>query len=299
MTTRKQIPLREFRVSDEDPILFEIGKISDKAGVVKKFFSKPNRINFYEILWITEGAGTRYIDFQAYEIRPNSWFFLTPGQVHYWDVPQPINGYVMPFQGDFLDLDPSSQGLLRNLDFFHRIDRAPVMYLDDEQTQVMAGLIDHLMKEYQTRDFGRAILLRAIVRILLIRLQRFYKASQPQVAPSSDVLLIDRFQQLIDQHYLNERNVQPYADMMGVTANYLTITAKQVLGQAAGTLIRNRVIMESKRLLAHTDQTIVEICHTLHFEDPSYFSRFFRREVGQSPTVFRQDFQKKYHSIQN
>jgi hypothetical protein len=90
MDNLKDIPLWDFRFPHKDAIPFEIIRVEMPPKRVD--FSRPNRVNFYEILWITSGSGTRYIDFEGYPIQPNTFYCLTPGQIHFWNVRNPIAG---------------------------------------------------------------------------------------------------------------------------------------------------------------------------------------------------------------
>ena len=300
MDNPKDIPLWDFRYAHQGAIPFEIIRIEAVgqkgwAPSPKRVnFAKPNRVNFYEVLWVTSGSGTRYIDFEGYPIRPQTFFCITPGQIHSWDVQDAIAGYVMLFLEEFLSSGPAEREFLRDLDFFHRIDHDPVIYLDESEAPPFQVIVDLMIQEYEGDQFGRRIAIQSLFRLLLIRLERHYQDVHQMVAPSIQDAFIDRFQRLIDQHYLTKRHVKEYADLLGMTAGHLTSVSREVTGLPAGALIRNRVILEAKRLLAHTDRTATQLCYDLNFDDPSYFGRFFKRETGQSPLVFRQSFRGEH-----
>lgn len=295
-----KIPLHDFRALPEEPLPFEIIYIPDSVSIRKADFTRPHRPNFYEIMWIIDAIGTRTIDFKTYNLQPHTLFFLTPGQVHYWK-PSPetsINGYAIVFPEEFLQLASLDSNFLRNLDFFHRIDHDPVIYLTEAQAPLFQNLVEAMLSEFRSNHPGRSQMLQSLLQIFLIQAQRHYQGSTP-AAPSTEIQLIEQFRRLIDQRYLVIRSVQEYADLLGITAGYLTKISKDVTGQPASNLIRDRLIMEAKRLLAHTDNTVAEICAELQFDDPSYFSRFFKRETGASPLAFRQSFQEKYQTPPN
>ena len=86
------------------------------------------------------------------------------------------------------------------------------------------------------------------------------------------------------------------AGALGVTVAHLTTMVRQVMGVSAGTLLRQRRVLEAKRLLVHTDLTIAEIAFALSFADPSYFGRFFKRETKSTPRQFREEFKRKYQN---
>jgi len=68
------------------------------------------------------------------------------------------------------------------------------------------------------------------------------------------------------------------------------------MGVSAGALVRQRRILEAKRLLVHTDMTVSEIAYALNYADPSYFGRFFKRETNLTSSGFRQQFKRKYQN---
>ena len=82
--------------------------------------------------------------------------------------------------------------------------------------------------------------------------------------------------------------------MMGVSASHLSNTLKTMTGFTPAQLIHNEILLEAKRMLVHTRQTVSEVGYRLGFEDPSYFSRFFKREIGMNPTQFQTDIREKY-----
>ena len=81
-----------------------------------------------------------------------------------------------------------------------------------------------------------------------------------------------------------------YADLMNITANHLNAFVQDMLGKTAGEVIRDRVLLEAKRLLTNADMTIAEIGYHLNFKDNAYFNRFFKKYTGQTPETFRKQF---------
>ncbi|MBK6931019.1 MAG: AraC family transcriptional regulator [Saprospirales bacterium] len=83
-----------------------------------------------------------------------------------------------------------------------------------------------------------------------------------------------------------------YAEMLFITPNHLNALVNSVVGKPAGELIRDRVVLEAKRLLVNSDFNISQIADALHFEDNAYFTRFFKKYTGMSPEIFRQEYAK-------
>jgi AraC-like DNA-binding protein len=109
-----------------------------------------------------------------------------------------------------------------------------------------------------------------------------------------DVAII-KFKQLIEENYTAQKNVSPYAEMLGMNPSCLNELSKRTTGITAGELIRNRVIDETKKLLYSSGMAGKEIAFQLGFDDPAYFSRFFKKYTGTTLKEFRENSRKKYH----
>jgi len=99
--------------------------------------------------------------------------------------------------------------------------------------------------------------------------------------------LTEDYCRLVGTSFLERRTVAAYATLLGVSADHLSATFRKTTGFPPGILIQNHLILEAKRLLAHSTLAVGEIAERLKFKDPSYFSRFFRRATGVSPSEFR------------
>ncbi|MBK6643621.1 MAG: AraC family transcriptional regulator [Bacteroidetes bacterium] len=85
-----------------------------------------------------------------------------------------------------------------------------------------------------------------------------------------------------------------YAQLLNITAGHLNDTIHKDLGKTAGELIHDRIILEAKRLLYHSENSIKEIATELNYKDPSYFGRFLKTHSGSTPDQFRKAIREKY-----
>lgn len=127
---------------------------------------------------------------------------------------------------------------------------------------------------------------------LLLVIKRNYKAKGKDHVTND---LINRFKELVNQHFKTNRSVSHYAELMATTPGHLNDTVKKMTGKTAGSIIHERVLLEAKRLLYHSYLSIKEISIQLNFEDPSYFNRFFRTHAGSTSEQFRNSIREKYH----
>ncbi|MEM7335567.1 MAG: AraC family transcriptional regulator, partial [Chloroflexota bacterium] len=107
-------------------------------------------------------------------------------------------------------------------------------------------------------------------------------------ASSAAVQLTRAFQQAIERNYRQRRQVQAYAEMLGVTSNYLVKTVREMTSMTPKQLLQERLLLEAKRLLVHTPYSVNEISELLEFPNSTSFARWFKKEATQTPTEFRQ-----------
>lgn len=276
--------------TSHEEIPFEYLNFSDAPAIAQA--SWPHRHDFYEILYVTGGKGTHYIDFNAYPIEPNTFYFISPGQVHYWETTKPIEGEILVFTSDFLLLAPSDYMVLHELSFFHTVEGNPTLKLNETDHLKMKSLYRPIAEEAKANDYRMSSVLRAYLHILLIQIQRICAAQELETGGNQEKIaqkLTRQFKQLVTKQAVRVQSVQDYAGQLGVSVNHLNKTVKAATGYTPGQLIRQEVVIEAKRLFQHTDLTATEVGYRLGFDDSSYFGRFFKREVGITPGQFRQE----------
>ena len=289
----QDIPLHTFRTglkATHEKIPLEYLNFSDAPALTQS--TNPHRHNFYEVLYVTGGVGTHFIDFNAYPIEPNTFYFISPGQVHYWKTTVPIEGNILVFTNDFLLLAPADYMVLQELSFFHTVEGNPTLKLNETDHLQITSLFQAIAEEFKANDFRTSSVLRAYLHILLVQIQRICATQEIEAVLKQNKIaqkLTRQFKQLVAKQTVTGQSVQEYAGQLGVSVNHLNKTVKAATGYTPGQLIRQEVILEAKRLFQHTDLTATEIGYRLGFDDPSYFGRFFKREVGVSPGQFRQD----------
>ena len=299
---KQEIPLHTFKSGLQNfrPDIPFVNLSFAAAGALANV-AYPHRHNFYEILYVTGGEGTHFIDFNAYPIMAGTVYFISPGQVHYWNTTVPIEGEIFVFTEEFLLLAPSDYMVLHEFSFFHSIEGTPALTLSAAERQLVDSLILPIAGEYREDKFRSGSALRAYLHILLVEMERIsatHKDGAQDATATENAMpaLVRHFKQLVAQQFVTEQSVQAYADQLGVTISHLNNTVKAVTGQTPGQLIRQEVVLEAKRLFTHTDLTSTEIGYRLSFDDPSYFGRFFKRETAMTTMQFRENIAKNYRA---
>lgn len=231
--------------------------------------------DFFMILLITKGSGTHTIDFRPLEVKEKVVFFLSPGQAHEWKMSADTFGWQLMFSNKILLSDGHLWPLFspRSNSFLELTEAQNAQLLHELQAfkhETSASIIQHRLQ------------------IVLHLLQGWHTSAYPGDQHSAKNHILNRFLIQLEEHYTEQHSVGFYADQLHVNASYLTQVCSAMTNQSAGDHIRERLLLEAKRLLALTDTDVKGIAYDLGFKDTSYFSRFFKKYTDLTPVEFRE-----------
>jgi len=270
-------------------ILTQFEIIGDKAQA-----TFPHRHDHYEIIFLEDAAGEHIIDCESYQIKSPVFYFLSKGQIHFWKLHRPLIGTAILFPREFLIPPTAALDQGGDLTLFNGLSTASHLYIKDKHLPNIREQLHHIKEEYLRKTDRDLSMLKAHIHILLVSLFRIYAEEQNEPILNNSNAIVRQFRQLVAENYLQIRSVQEYANLIKISSTHLRESVKRVTGYSPGQLIRQEIIFEAKRKLANTHFTTAEIGYSLHFEDTSYFSRFFKRETGESPSNYRKEIRKKY-----
>ena len=175
---------------------------------------------------------------------------------------------------------------LKAFTIFKKTRILPVNTLSEADYQPVLSLFEKLLKEYQADNPFRMDLMRAYMLEILVFLSRCHPEEEVSKSVSQNPILA-AFEELIEANYKTIKMPKGYAKLLHVTPNHLNSICSATLGKPAGELIRDRVLLEAKRLLVNSTNSISQVAYELKFEDNAYFSRFFKKYTGLTPDQFR------------
>ncbi|MFN3849710.1 MAG: AraC family transcriptional regulator [Spirosomataceae bacterium] len=247
----------------------------------------PHRHDFYNLIFVTQGSGTHDIDFRRFDVVPNQLFFMNDGQIHEWDLSDDIKGYTLFFKKEFYNVaEPIFS--IPNLPFFNNsANEAQMVIFEPDEAKVIENFFEDILNEFQKKNTHNEAIIKTLLKIILIRSLRAY---QPNFSASGSNLNISKirvFEELIEKNYRKQKAVKDYADLMYMTANYLNAVCTKTVGKTAGEMIRDRILLEAKRLLIHSSMSVCQMGYYLGYDDCSYFIRMFKKDTGVTPEKFR------------
>ena len=243
--------------------------------------------SFYHLVFFTEGEGEQYIDFKKFSIKPGLIYFMIPGQVHNWNFKTPPEGYIINFSSTYFSSFLLETDYLSRFNFFSGHHESQVLDLALATQLQLTTIFEAILKEGLHTSGTSDDLVKTLLIQLFIAVARFQTTLEPAMSSSYNHILVKNFQDLIEANYKQLKLPKQYASLLYITPNHLNAVCNDFLQISAGNLIRNRILLEAKRLLINLDLRIGEIADELNFTDQSYFIKFFKKHEGVTPEKFR------------
>jgi AraC family transcriptional activator of pobA len=249
----------------------------------------PHRHDFYHLFWVESGNGTFVSDGRSYPVTRGSLIFVPPGQVHAWKLNDGLEGYVLCFEPALLfSGNDRPYRLLHDLAQFSATtkDRATLQIAGSTYESLRASFKDLANESIGNAEF-RGDMLRSQVTALLIRLHRLCLSTPSVEVQRYSTQLTNRFLLLLEKEEGKLQRTSYYTSALSVSPRVLADALLPETGKSPSAWIRDRTLLEARRLLTYTDLTISEIAYRLNFRNVSYFVRFYRRSAGVAPGTSR------------
>ncbi|MDN5214011.1 helix-turn-helix domain-containing protein [Fulvivirgaceae bacterium BMA12] len=288
--SKKRISSHDIAANCEAPEIpnFKVASFDNKICTAAEF-EENHKHDFFEIIWLKNGAGIHHIDLVEHSYDGSVFFVLAPGQIHKIDQKIISEGYVLKFQPGLFKNEKDVYDYLLDTCLFDSRTSCPVFNVPEKLSPVFDEIFLRMIDEFKHPEADTENILSAYVKILITHINRIkkYKLSDVQVPSNPQYALFKRFKIHIEHHYKTVHAVQAYAKMLNTQARTLNTVSRKFVNRSAGEMIQDRLILEAQRILYHEALSIKEICFELGFEDPAYFTRFFKKHTGLTPQQFK------------
>lgn len=234
-----------------------------------------------QFLYVQAGRAQVSIEGQARQLGPGTLQVVPVMSIHGFRFSEDIQGCILSLAKPALDaVGAGLQG--------QPFDQ-PGAYAAGADRGHLDDLFARLLDEYAVPRAERELMLHALLGALLVWIAR-RATEQPQPAASAQgrgQQHVAQFNRLIERYFKTHRPLDFYAQAIGVSTAHLNALCRQLAGQSALQLLNQRLTLEAKRNLVYTAMTVSEVADSLGFNEPAYFSRFFKRETGCTPKGFR------------
>ena len=237
---------------------------------------RPQRPSFHVLAIIEEGHGAHRSDFADRQLQPQTVVHLRPGVVHQWTDVDQIDGLLVLFtpRATGVDLETANAPSITR-------------HLDLEEWALLRAAAAHLQVEYadtlRLAASEAPAVLKHTLSALVLRAD-----NDPAVEPATSEHVIFRvYRTAVEEHFWHWRHVNDYASVMGYSSRTISRATLSAAGVTAKQFLDERITLEAKRLLAHTDITVSELAGALGFTQAANFITFFTAHTGRAPSPWR------------
>lgn len=273
-------PGNNMNIVADDEILFDVTECDTQL------LSQPVQFGYYTVILIPKGRGVYHADFGAFPFTGPVLLFSTPLQQIYIEEADQLSITMVRFHGDFYCIEYHRSEVACNGLLFNNCYLEPAVNLTPKDCRIFRTTLNELKQEFNEPE-PNDIVLRSYLQLLLARSSAIKIKAHKNSGVKELDLLMEEFRMLIDEHFLTLHKPSDYAGKLKISPNSLTKRSAKYFKKTPSSLITERLIIEAKKHLHLTRQSIKEIAYLLNFQDEYYFSRVFKKFTGVSPQAFR------------
>ncbi|MCC9138349.1 helix-turn-helix domain-containing protein [Pontibacter silvestris] len=250
------------------------------------YLNDPSRKEFFEVVWLKDEYALHAVKEGDHSEKGHWIYLLPPYRVHQLNKAGK-KGVLLSFKRELLDED-AKEFSLDVFKIFNIHGEYSCIKVSEELSDQLCKVYDLMEEEYQKED-SSILIIKSLLKAFLLNIIRI----KEHEFTTQDVnqKRVYEFMLLLEEHYLHIRNIDFYADKIGISSKRLNQILKEKLQKTGVQLIHDRIILEAKRQLIHSENTIKEIAYQLEFTDHPYFTRFFKQHTGQTPDEFKKQAQ--------
>jgi AraC family transcriptional activator of pobA len=271
---------------DFSKLHFEINDLQSYFQKHNDHASKAHTHGFYQFIWF-QSKGRHYIDYEIIEHEPNTVVFINTNQIHYFCTDSINDGVLIHFNDFFVNQFNQELAQRFSLSIFNEIGK-PYIQLKQDEVSRFRNVIDLINEEMTISDKLQKEQLFFLFCSLLLSIERIKcKYEVKELYTNPDFMLAYSFKKEVYNHKNTFHKIDFYSQLLNTNSKKLTTLVKQYLGDTPATVIQSIKILEAKRKLANKQSSIQEIAFDLGFDQPTYFTKYFKKATGITPKEFQ------------
>lgn len=241
---------------------------------------QAHRDDFHLFFFQVDGTMAMEVDFRKHILIAGTVLYIEPRQVH--RIMGDNFGTLSVCAMSSESLNPDIVTLLR------QIAQAGPLNVDNEAFAMMLDAITLCTKISERDDQLQQLQMKNSCNLLVSLVAAEYIAGSTDPGnPSRAQAITQAFRSALDNNFITMKRPADYASLLNISVSYLNESVKLCTGSSVSACIRERVILEARRMLYHSGQSVKQIADELGYDDYPYFSRVFTSETGISPLTFR------------
>lgn len=247
----------------------------------------PYRKDFYQIGLIKNlKSDTKIqIDTQTNSSVHNSLFFLSPDHIYSWTRSKQLEGYIIYFKSNMLNLYKGD--LKKDFSFFDLSDQNS-FELSSHSLKSLCTDLDKLYTEFYTSHSFRYQILQSSLLSILFKIKGLKELTlKDSLNTSPKEQLAYKFENLVHNCFRTEHKTEFYLNKLNISISYLNKVLKEIKHKTAKEIILNTILKEAKKDLIYNQLSIAEVAYNLGFEEPTHFTRFFKKHTSLTPKAYQ------------
>jgi len=246
----------------------------------------PRRIRKYVLVWCSFGSVTIVVDENEFVLGSNAVITITSGQIHYIKKAKSAKGFVLEFTYDFFCRDDKDIELIFHNSLFCHFAMNEVIPLG--KSVLVGRELSQIENELAQKPYQYLISVHSMIQLILVEINRS-KIKQGGEIYKPDALFL-KFLETIRANFKSNLSVREIAGLLNTTESKLNELSKLHTGRTAQSVVHGLTASEAKRLFMHEKLSVKEVAYELGFNDPFYFSNFFKKQTKQSPKAYKEKF---------
>ncbi len=283
--------IKKLTFNDRLPFGFKIITVNHQYARAKANLSAPHRAAFYVIIWFKTGTPVHVVDFRPVAIRPDSFLFIRKDAVQLFDQYNVFNADVLIFTDNFFCNTDSDQQFLQHISLFNNLTGSGDIGVIPA-TNLLRELWGLMQSEEKSPvdDFQSLLLKNYLFNFIMLADRDRQKAGFRPIQRGRLLEYLISFQDYLEKNFIKEKSVNFYAQKLCISNKVLNHTVQTSTGRSPKQLIDERLILEAKRLLVHSNDSVKMIGLNLSFDEPTNFNKFFKKHTGKTPAEFRGEY---------
>lgn len=242
------------------------------------------RLKEARILFLKKGFMRNLLNFEEYEIQERTLTIFPPNfNIEDTNISTDFSAEIIALKETFFE----SEDMIK---LFSTIWSNPyILQLNEEEFRMVEKYFS-LTRDLLNTTFSTSIKLslQHLLNSFILNIKTFSGQSiEKDIQSPYKISMFQRFISLVKEHYKQERTIGFYANQLSITPHYLSALIKQTSGETVMQWINKMVILKSKELLREGNLLVYEISNELNFPNPSFFSRFFKKQTGITPFQYQ------------
>jgi len=261
--------------------MIELKKFAEHTDIYQ-----PRRIRKYVLIWCSKRAVTVIVDEKELRVKKHEVLTITSGQFHYIKNVTKAEGFILEFTLDFFCKNDNDIELIFQNGLFCHFDLNEVIAVPNHS--VIQSQLELIKQELQWQPYQYLITIHSRIELILVEINRA-KLKRGDEIWKPDALFL-KFLELVRANFKHNYSLTQVAQMLNTTEAKLNEQAKLHTGRTAQNVMYGLIASEAKRLLTYQNLSVKEVAYELGFNDPFYFSNFFKKYTKVSPKNYQQQF---------